>query len=151
MATKLLLGSDHAGFKLKEEIKKFLDKQKILYEDIGVFSDEPSDYPDIAFKLAEKVAKTNSKGILMCGTGIGESIVANKVKGIRAANCFNEHTAQKSREHNDSNVLCLGARVLSADEPKKIIKTWLETDFSKEERHKRRLSKISAIEAKICR
>src|SRR3989339_851147 len=141
MATKLLLGSDHAGFKLKGEIKKFLDKQKIQYEDVGVFSDEPSDYPDIAYKLARKVSETNSKGILMCGTGIGESIVANKIKGVRAANCFNEYTAQKSREHNDSNVLCLGARVLSADDSKKIIKTWLETEFSNEERHKRRLSK----------
>ena len=151
MARKLILGSDHAGFKLKEEIKKFLDKQKIEYEDLVVFSDEPSDYPDISYNLAEKIAKTNSKGILMCGTGIGESIVANKVKGVRAANCFNEYTAQKSREHNDSNVLCLGARVLSADESKKIIRTWLETDFSGEERHKRRLGKISGIESKICR
>ena len=151
MAKKLFLGSDHAGFKLKEEIKKFLDKQKTEYEDLGVFSDEPSDYPDIAYKLAEKVAKTNSKGILMCGTGIGESIVANKVKGVRAANCFNEYTAQKSREHNDSNVLCLGARVLSADDSKKIIRAWLETEFSSEERHKRRLSKILGIESKICR
>ena len=151
MATKILLGSDHAGFQLKEEVKKFLDKQKIQYEDLGVFSDEPSDYPDIAYKLAEKAAKSNSKGILMCGTGIGESIVANKVRGVRAANCFNEYTAQKSREHNDSNVLCLGARVLSSDDSKKIIRTWLETGFSGEERHKRRLGKISAIESKICR
>lgn len=151
MAKKLLLGSDHAGFKLKEEMKKFLDKQKIGYEDLGVFSDEPSDYPDIAYKLAEKAAKTNSKGILMCGTGIGESIVANKVKGIRAASCFNEYTAQKSREHNDSNVLCLGARVLGADDSKEIVKTWLQTDFSNEERHKRRLGKISAIESKVYR
>ena len=151
MQQKIFLGSDHAGFKLKGEIKKFLDKQKIQYEDVGVFSDEPSDYPDIAYKLARKVSETNSKGILMCGTGIGESIVANKIKGVRAANCFNEYTAQKSREHNDSNVLCLGARVLSADDSKKIIKTWLETEFSNEERHKRRLSKILGIESKICR
>lgn len=151
MERKLLLGSDHAGFQLKEEVKKFLDKQKVQYEDMGVFSDEPSDYPDIAYRLAEKAAKTGSKGILMCGTGIGESIVANKVKGVRAANCFNEYTAQKSREHNDSNVLCLGARVLSADDSKKIIKAWLQAEFSGEERHKRRLSKISIIESKVCR
>ena len=148
MKKKLFLGSDHAGFQLKEEIKKFLDKLRIEHEDLGASSDEPSDYPDIAYELAKKVAAADSRGILMCGTGIGESIVANKVKGIRAANCFNEYTAQKSREHNNSNILCLGARVLSAEEAKTIVKAWIETDFSNEERHRRRLGKIEKIELK---
>ncbi len=151
MKKKLFLGSDHAGFQLKEEIKKFLGSKKIEYEDLGAFSDEPSDYPAIAYSLAKKVADAGSRGILICGTGIGESIVANKVRGIRAANCFNEYTAQKSREHNDSNVLCLGARALKSDEAKKITKVWLETDFSSEERHKRRISQIAEIESMVCR
>ena len=150
LALKIFLGSDHAGFKLKEDIKKFLDKLGYEYEDIGAYSNESSsDYPKTAFKLADKVAKTDGKGILMCGTGTGEAIAANKVKGIRAANCFNEYTARMSREHNDSNVLCLGARVLNKKLAEKITKIWLETDFSNEARHIRRLRQIENIEKKF--
>src|SRR3989338_3877382 len=143
---RIFLGCDHAGFELKEDIKKFLEKQGFDYEDLGVNDNSNSyDYPATALEVAKKAVKHKGMGILMCGTGIGESIVANKVKGIRAANCFNEYTARKSREHNDSNVLCLGARILNADDSKKIIMAWLQTGFSSEERHKRRLSKISGI------
>ena len=148
---KIILGSDHAGFELKEEIKKFLEKLDYEYEDLGTHSKEPCDYPKTAFEVAKKVAETNSTGILMCGSGLGETIVANKVKGIRAANCFNEYTAKMSREHNNSNILCLGARGLKTDEAKNITKIWLTTPFSNEERHKRRIKQISKIEEKTCK
>ncbi|HJN56512.1 MAG TPA: ribose 5-phosphate isomerase B [Candidatus Woesearchaeota archaeon] len=148
---KIIIGSDHAGFELKEDIKKFLTQLGYDCEDIGVFNKEPADYPQTALKVAKKVVQTDSKGILMCGSGLGEAIVANKVKGIRAANCFNEYTAINSREHNNSNLLCLGARILKNDEAKKITKIWLSTNFSNEERHKRRVKQIKEIEEKICR
>ncbi len=147
----IYLGSDHAGFKLKEQIKKFIDS-RYSYFDMGVHDDQNSyDYPDTALKVAQAVAKKKARGILVCGTGLGEVIVANKVRGIRAANCFNEYTARMSREHNDSNVLCLGARVLTKNNIIKIVKTWLETGFSKEQRHKRRLAKIEKIEQSLCK
>lgn len=149
--SKIFLGSDHAGFKLKEEIKKFLDKLGYKYEDLGTYTENSSDYPEIALKVAQEVAKHNDKGILMCGTGVGEAIVANKVKGIRAANCFNEYTAKMSREHNNSNVLCLGTRVLNKNLAKRITKIWLETGFSKETRHRRRVKQINAIEKILCK
>ena len=151
MSKKIILGSDHAGFELKGEIKKFLTELGYEYEDLGANSKEPCDYPETAFKVAKKVAETNNIGILMCGSGLGETIVANKVKGIRAANCFNEYTAKVSREHNNSNILCLGARVLKTNEAKNITKIFLTTDFSKEERHKRRIKQISKIEEKTCK
>ena len=147
MKEKIYLGADHAGFKLKEEIKRFLENIGYSYEDLGVFDDKKSyDYPKKAQELARKVAKRGGKGILMCGTGTGEAIVANKVRGIRAANCFNNYTAKMSREHNDSNVLCLGARVLKLSDAKKVVKTWLKTPFSNEERHVRRINQISKME-----
>ena len=143
----IFLGADHAGFKLKEDIKKFLGESGYKYDDLGVYSDETSsDYPKTAFKLANKVAKNGGRGILMCGTGTGEAIAANKVRCIRAANCFDEYTARMSREHNDCNVLCLGARILKKEQAKKIVKTWLGTDFSNEERHIRRLKQIKDME-----
>lgn len=149
---RIFLGSDHAGFKLKEEIKKYLRKKRCVLEDLGVFDGNNSyDYPETALKVAKKVAQFNAKGILMCGTGIGEAIVANKVKGVRAANCFDEYTAKMSREHNNSNVLCLGARVLDKNLAKKIVKIWLEANFSKESRHRRRVNQIKAIEKNLCR
>ena len=149
---EIFLGADHAGFKLKEEIKKFLDNLEYKYEDLGAYTDEiPCDYPQTALKLAQKVAKHKAKGILMCGTGTGEAIVANKVKGIRAANCFNEYTAKMSREHNNSNVLCLGARVLDVPLAKRITRIWLETEFSKEQRHRRRVKQIESIEKRVCK
>lgn len=149
---KVFLGSDHAGFKLKEDIKKFLNKSGYNYEDLGVNDDDNSyDYPRTALKVATKVAKHNGLGILICGTGIGETIVANKLIGVRAANCFNEYTAKMSREHNNSNVLCLGARVINKNLAKKITKVWLETGFSKEARHRRRVKQILNIEKNLCK
>ena len=152
MEQKIFVGSDHAGFQLKECIKKFLAKSGYKFEDLGVYSDKnPSDYPKNAIKVAKKVAEHNCRGILMCGTGIGEAIVANKIRGVRAANCFSEYTARMSREHNNSNVLCLGARTLSRNLAQKIAKAWLDTEFSKESRHRRRVKQIDAIEKNTCR
>ncbi|MBW2976218.1 ribose 5-phosphate isomerase B [Candidatus Woesearchaeota archaeon] len=148
---KIFLGSDHAGFELKEEIKKFLEQLGYGYEDLGTNSTEPCDYPKIAFEVAKKVADSKAMGILICGTGLGEAIVANKVRGIRAANCFSEYTARMSRLHNNSNVLCMGSRLLKPDEAKNITKIWLATDFSKEERHIRRVKQISQLEEKTCK
>jgi|TARA_B100001964_G_scaffold245559_1_gene333423 ribose 5-phosphate isomerase B len=151
MNKKIILGSDHAGFELKEEIKKSLEQIGYEYDDLGIDSKEPCDYPQTAHKVAKKVAETDGMGILMCGSGLGETIVANKVKGIRAANCFDEYTAKMSREHNNSNVLCLGARILKTDEAKNIAKIFLTTNFSKEERHRRRVKQIMQIEEKTCK
>lgn len=144
---KIFLGSDHAGFKFKEKIKKVLDKKNISYEDCGTYSENPCDYPDYAFLVGKHVAQTpDSKGILVCGTGAGMCIAANKVEGIRAAEAHDVYTAKMSREHNDSNILCLQARKVKFTETERIVSTWLKTKFSKEVRHLRRVQKISAYE-----
>ncbi|MEK6973093.1 MAG: ribose 5-phosphate isomerase B [archaeon] len=141
---KIYIASDHAGFKAKEELKKFLQtaKSEFKLEDLGTNSEESVDYPDYAKRVAQKVAKEkNSFGILICGTGIGMSIAANKVKGIRAALCHNEFTAKMSRNHNDANVLCMGARILNVEEMKKIANTFLNEKFE-HGRHENRIKKI---------
>ncbi len=143
---KIIIGSDHAGFDLKQEIKRHLKDLNYEFEDLGCYSKESCDYPDYGFKVAERVAKENGKGILICGSGIGMSIAANKVKGVRAALCQNEEEAKLSREHNNSNILCLGARIISPENAKNIVKIWLETKFSGEERHERRIKKITNFE-----
>lgn len=142
---KIIIGADHAGFKLKEKIKEYLEELKYSADDLGAFSEESVDYPLIAEKAAKKVAKTKSIGILICGSGIGVCITANKIKGIRAALCYDEYTAEIARKHNNANILCLGARTESAKNYKKIIKTFLTTDASKEERHKRRVKEMNAL------
>ena len=145
---KIFIGSDHAGYNLKEKIKKHLIKLGIVFEDLGAKGFNPEDdYPDFAKKVAEKVAKNpENKGIMVCGTGLGSCISANKVKGIRAISAWNEKVAKQSREHLDANVLCLGARTQTIKEVKKIAKIWLETKFSKGKRHLRRIKKIRTIE-----
>lgn len=143
----IYLGADHAGFSLKEGIKKYLAELDYQYEDLGnTEQDNQDDYPDFALEVAQKVVATEQMGILICGTGIGMSMAANKVKGIRAALCCNEFMAQQSRQHNNANILCLGGRVHQLDQAKKIVKTWLETEFSKEERHIKRINKIKEAE-----
>ena len=142
---KIIIGTDHAGFQLKEKVKLYLKELKHDVEDIGTFSEEPIDYPKIAKKAAEKVAKSKGEGILICGTGIGMCIAANKIKGIRAALCYDEYTSKVAREHNNANILCLGSRTESSKDYKKIIKTFLKTDFSNEERHKRRVKQMDAL------
>lgn len=143
---KIILGSDHGGFKLKQEVKDLLKELNYEFEDLGCNSEESCDYPEFGQKVAEKVAETDGKGILICGTGIGMSMTANKVKGIRAALAFDEFTAKMSREHNNSNILCLGERTTDEKMAKKIVRIWLETPFSDEERHGRRVDRIMAVE-----
>lgn len=142
---KIIIGSDHAGFDLKENIKEYLKQLRYSVEDLGTHSKESTDYPLIGKKVAEKVAKTNSTGILICGSGIGMCITANKIKGVRAALCYDEYTAKVAKKHNNANILCLGARTESAKNYKKIIKTFLTTKPSKEERHKRRVKEMDAL------
>jgi ribose 5-phosphate isomerase B len=143
---KIALGSDHAGFDLKEKIKQKLQARGIMIDDRGTNSPDSCDYPDYAQAVANKVAAHNADfGILVCGTGIGMSIAANKVPGIRAARVVTESDAELAREHNDANVLTLGARVTGDEEAFKIIDKWLATPFAGG-RHGRRVDKIMAIE-----
>lgn len=143
----LYVASDHGGFELKEELKKYLKKNNIEYKDLGPDNlDNADDYPDFALKVAKKVAKNiDNKGILVCGTGIGMCMTANKIKGIRAALCYDERTAKLSREHNDSNILCLGGRTTHTDKAIEIVNTWLNTEFNDVERHKRRVEKMNNL------
>jgi len=139
----IYIGSDHAGYRLKEFLRKYFDKKKIRYKDFGTYSEEPVDYPDYAFKVAKAVAEDKkSKGILICGTGTGMCIAANRVKGIRAAVVYDEFSAKMSRHDNDANVLCLRGRKVNFNFQKKLVDIWLKTKFSKEERHKRRITKL---------
>ncbi|MBI5803989.1 RpiB/LacA/LacB family sugar-phosphate isomerase [Candidatus Pacearchaeota archaeon] len=143
---KIFLASDHAGFALKEKIKKYLNKKNFQVEDCGAFAfDEKDDYPDFVISCAEKVSRTkNSFGIVFGGSGQGEAIAANKIKGIRAAVYYGKNLkiVKLSKEHNDANVLSLGARFLSEKDALRAIDLWLKTKFSDEERHKKRLGKI---------
>src|SRR5665648_1261483 len=133
---KIALGSDHGGYHLKENVKEYLKEQDIEYIDFGCKSVKSIDYPDVGFKVALEVKSGRcNKGILICGTGIGMSIVANKIEGIRASLCHNEFTARCSREHNDSNVLVLGGRDIGSGLARTIVSVWLNTDFSHKERH----------------
>lgn len=143
----IYLGADHAGFELKEKLKIFLKELGYETEDMGNFVfDEKDDYPDFVRQVADAVAKEpeNNRGIILGGSSQGEAMVANRIKGIRAAVVYNynEDIIRLSREHNDANVLSLGARFLSEEEAKKTVRLWLETNFSGEERHKRRIKKI---------
>ncbi|HSE40111.1 MAG TPA: ribose 5-phosphate isomerase B [Acidobacteriota bacterium] len=143
---KIAIASDHAGFYLKDQIKKTLDSLSITYEDLGPDDTDSVDYPDFARKVAEAV-QNGSRGILCCGTGIGMSIAANKFKGIRAALCNDIYAAQMSREHNDANILIMGGRILKdSQEIESIVKTWLQTEFQGG-RHQRRIDKISDFES----
>lgn len=147
---KIALGSDHGGYQLKENLKKYLKELNVEYKDFGCNSEKSVDYPDIGFKIAREVKNRNyDKGILICGTGIGMSIVANKIKGIRASLCHDVFSARYAREHNDANILTLGGRVIDSELAKEIVKVWLNTDFSGEERHLKRLNKIKQEEDKI--
>ena len=143
---KIIIGSDHAGFKYKEALKKVIEELGFKFEDLGTDSEECVDYPAIGKEVTEKAVKNKTKGILICGSGVGMSVVANKVKGAIAANVHNEYTAKKSREHNDANILVLGERDVSLSEAKKIVKLWLTTEFSSKERHHRRVKQIRAMD-----
>jgi len=144
----IIIGSDHAGFALKEHIKHFLNNTYSEVIDIGTGSDESVDYPDFAVQVAEKVASGKfERGILVCGSGVGMAIVANKVPGVRAVLCLDTDTAKMSRMHNNTNVLALAGRRTDVETAQMIVTTWLETEFDGG-RHKRRLDKIKNIENK---
>ncbi len=145
---KLALGCDHGGFPLMQEVKKHLDSQGISYTDFGTYSEDSCDYPDYAEKAAMAVKNGEcDKGILICGTGIGISIAANKIPGIRAALCADSYSAEMTRRHNDANMLAMGARVTGAGQALKIVDTFLSTDFEGG-RHAKRIAKIAALEEK---
>ena len=139
---KVILASDHAGFKLKEEIKKFLIKKRKKVLDLGTKNTSSVDYPDYAHLLSKKMKKSkNQFGILICGSGIGMSMAANKHKYIRAALCYNIISTQLSRQHNNANVMAIGARLIKKNIALKCVSTFLETDFNRG-RHLRRIKKI---------
>lgn len=139
----IALGSDHGGYGLKQEVIKHLEERGIEYKDYGCYSEESCDYPIYGKKVAEAVAGGECEfGIIICGTGIGISISANKVSGIRAALCHDCFSAQATREHNNANILAMGARVIGPGLALKIVDTFLDTPFSNEERHVRRISMI---------
>ncbi|MCT4607168.1 MAG: ribose 5-phosphate isomerase B [Marinisporobacter sp.] len=145
---KLALGSDHGGYQLKDAIKKHLEEKGLEYEDFGTHSDESVDYPDFGMKVSEAVVSGEfESGIICCGTGIGISISANKVPGVRCAVVSDTFCAQMAREHNNANVLALGGRVTGVGLALKIVDTWLETEFAGG-RHGRRVDKIADIEKK---
>lgn len=142
----IAIGSDHGGYKLKEEIKKYLEEKEIEYKDMGCMSEERVDYPNIAKEVAKQVqSKRCEKGILICRSGIGMSICANKFKGIRCASCHNEYTAKYARLHNDSNILAIGADDVTENEAICILRMWLATEFECG-RHEERIKMIETME-----
>jgi ribose 5-phosphate isomerase B len=149
MVNKMIaLGSDHAGYALKEVIKKYLEEKGIPYKDFGTFSEESVDYPDYALKVAEAVASGEcTEGILVCGTGIGMSITANKVPGIRAAHVEDVFSARAAKEHNNANILCMGGRVTGPGLAVMMVEEWMNATFQGG-RHQKRIDKISEIEKK---
>jgi ribose 5-phosphate isomerase B len=143
---RIAIGCDHRGFALKQQIMPYLRTSGYGYQDFGCYSTEPVDYPDIAQKVGEAVASGSfDQGILVCNTGIGMCIAANKIKGIRAALCHDVLAAQRARQHNDANILCLGSDDVDTDSALEIVRTFLTTDFEGG-RHARRVDKIRALE-----
>lgn len=146
---RVIIGSDHAGFSLKEDVRKFLSEAGLEVLDVGTYTDESVDYPDFGGKVAEKVSSGEfARGILVCGSGVGMTIVANKFLGVRAVLCLDSQTALMSRKHNDTNVLVLAGRRTDIETAGPIITTWLETEFEGE-RHSRRLNKVTDIEKQL--
>lgn len=146
---EIAVGADHAGFALKQRIKQELEKQGHQVHDLGTNSGESVDYPDFAAKVCREVIGGQvQRGILVCGTGVGMAMAANKLPGIRAASVCGPVAARLSRAHNDANVLTLGARLLNETEALAIVRVWLETEFSGEGRHQRRVQKIAELERK---
>jgi ribose-5-phosphate isomerase (EC 5.3.1.6) len=146
---KIIIGSDHAGFSLKEALKKPLAEADVEILDVGAHSSEPVDYPDFGRKVAEKVSSGEfARGILICGSGVGMTIVANKFPNVRGVLCLDSDTARMSRKHNDTNILVLAGRRTDIKAAKAIVRTWLETEFEGG-RHSKRLDKIKKIEFQV--
>ena len=147
----VVLAADHAGFRLKEQLKPLLEQLGLAAHDFGVHDEQPADYPDLAALVAEAVAGGRAaRGIIVDGAGIGSAIAANKVPGVRAALCYDKSSARNSREHNNANVLTLGSRLLPADLALEVAATWLTTPFAGG-RHEKRLAKIADIERRYSR
>ena len=144
---KMFIASDHAGVEVKKEVVDYLNSNGIEVEELDIPNHETDDYPDFAFALGKQVVDNNALGILICGNGIGMSIAANKVKGIRAAVVHDMFTAEMCKRHNNANILSMGGRVVSPELAKEMTKKWLETEFEGG-RHTNRLNKVSAIEEK---
>ena len=140
------IGADHGGFRLKEALKPVMTELGLEVRDVGVYEEKPADYPDLALKVGELVASgAVARGIVIDGAGIGSCMAANKIPGIRAALCYDKASARNSREHNDSNVLTLGARLLTETQAEEVLRTWIATRFAGG-RHQARVDKIMAIE-----
>ena len=146
----IYIGADHRGFRLKEEVSKWLESQQYEYRDLGFKEyDKSDDFPEISLKLAEMVATEGARGILICGSGAGACIAANKVKGIRAGLCTMEKQAKAARNDDDINILCISAEMVSVEDNIKIVSVFLATMFSSEERHIRRINQIKSYESSI--
>jgi len=145
---KIVIGADHAGFQLKNAVGDLLRSLGHTVVDVGAFNENPSDYPDFALLVGNSVLEgKGERGILICGSGVGVSVAANKIKGIRAAVCHDTYSAHQGVEHDDMNVLVLGSRVIGPKLAEDLVKAFLSASFTNEERHKRRLAKVAAIEA----
>ena len=148
---RIAIGADHAGFELKSAVVECVQSTGHAAYDLGTHSADPVDYPDFARKVCEAMQQGKADlGIVICGSGVGASVAANKFFGIRAAICHDTYSAHQGREHDDVNVLCLGARVIGESLALDIVKTWLAASYSHAERHQRRLNKVLAIERENC-
>jgi RpiB/LacA/LacB family sugar-phosphate isomerase len=144
---RICVGSDHAGFLLKESVRKFLAELGHEVDDLGTHSTDPVDYPDYAEKVANSVLQGNSeRGVLICGSGVGASVAANKIPGARAGLCHDTYSAHQGVEHDHMNVLVLGSRVIGEELARELVRTFVNAKCSHEERHLRRLAKVAAIE-----
>ena len=144
---KIAIGADHAGFQIKEKIKRQLEEMNLEVADLGTNSGDSVDYPDFGAAVGREVAEGKAaQGIVVCGSGIGIALAANKIRGVRAAQAWNEETARLARQHNDANVLSIGARVVAEEEIPKIVAAWFGADFEGG-RHQKRIDKISALES----
>ncbi|HYL61346.1 MAG TPA: ribose 5-phosphate isomerase B [Candidatus Methylomirabilis sp.] len=149
---KVVIGSDHAGFRLKNTIGDLLRSMGNEVLDVGAFNENPSDYPDFAEAVGRAVLDGKAeRGVLICGSGVGASVAANKLSGIRAGMCHDTYSAHQGVEHDDINVLVMGERVVGVELAKDLVRAFMGARFSNEERHVRRLGKVKAIEAKYCR
>ena len=143
---KLYIGTDHAGYRLKEQVKKYLAEKNIDHEDLGTFDEKPVDYPDIAKTVAEKVIVSQGQGILICGAANGIAIAANKFRGVRAAVGYSKESAKSARCDNDANIICLAGRLQSFKDVREILDAWFNSKFSGDPRHQKRIEKISKLE-----
>ncbi|UCE81793.1 MAG: ribose 5-phosphate isomerase B [Deltaproteobacteria bacterium] len=143
----IALAADHAGFELKEKMRAYIEGEGFHVIDLGAFEEKPADYPDFAKAIGEAIQKGKAeRGILICGSGVGACVAANKMKGIRAGLCHDTYSAHQGVEHDDINVLCLGARIIGEELAKELVMAFISARFTGEERHVRRLAKVEAME-----